>query len=43
MKYEEIYSKIINLEPQTRMVTVCDNDGKIAFVAQGRCNQSAYS
>jgi predicted transcriptional regulator len=31
MKYEEIYSKILNLEPQTRMVTVCDNDGKIVF------------
>jgi predicted transcriptional regulator len=31
MDYNEIYSKILNLEPQTRMVTVCDNDGKIVF------------
>jgi len=31
MDYNEIYTKILNLEPHTRMVTVCDNDGKIVF------------
>lgn len=31
MEHKEIYSKIIKLEPKTRMVTVCDNDGKILF------------
>jgi hypothetical protein len=31
MDYKEIYSKILNVEPNTRMVTVCDNNGKILF------------
>ncbi len=31
MDYKEIYSKVLNIEPKTRMVTVCDNDGKIVF------------
>ncbi len=31
MDYKEIYSKIVNVEPNTRMVTVCDYDGKILF------------
>lgn len=31
MDYKEIYSKLLNLEPKTRMVTVCDLEGKILF------------
>jgi hypothetical protein len=31
MDYKEIYSKVLNVEPKTRMVTVCDSDGKILF------------
>lgn len=31
MDYNEIYSKILSVEPKTRMVTMCDNDGKILF------------
>ena len=31
MDYKEIYSKILSVEPNTRMVSVCDSDGKILF------------
>src|SRR4249919_3324267 len=31
MDYKEIYSKVLSVEPNTRMVTVCDKDGKILF------------
>src|SRR5262245_38454546 len=31
MDFKETYSRILSLEPGTRMVTVCDNDGKILF------------
>src|SRR6185312_3723165 len=31
MDYKEIYTKILGVEPNTRMVSVCDNDGKILF------------
>ncbi|MGI0023143.1 MAG: DUF6659 family protein [Nitrososphaeraceae archaeon] len=31
MDYNDIYSKVLNVEPKTRMVTVCDNDGKMVF------------
>jgi hypothetical protein len=31
MDYNEIYSKILSAESKTRMVTVCDNNGKILF------------
>ena len=31
MDYKEIYSKVLSVEPNTRMVSVCDNDGKILF------------
>ncbi len=31
LDYREIYSKLLNLEPKTRMVTVCDHEGKILF------------
>jgi predicted transcriptional regulator len=31
MDYKETYSKILSIEPNTRMVTVCDSEGKILF------------
>jgi hypothetical protein len=29
MDYERIYNDIMNIDPKIRLVTICDNDGKI--------------
>ena len=31
MDYKEIYSKVLSVEPNTRMDSMCDSDGKILF------------
>ena len=29
MDYKRIYNDIMNIDPKIRLVTICDNDGKI--------------
>jgi hypothetical protein len=31
MDYKRIYNDIMNMDPKIRLVTICDNDGKIMY------------
>lgn len=31
MEYQRLHNEIMNLDPRIRLVTICDNDGKIMF------------